>query len=207
MKNSSLWEYDARYHASGITAICGIDEAGRGPLAGPVYAAAVIFPPDLRMDGVNDSKKLSYARREALYDEITQNALNWCVAFADVGEIDELNILRASLLAMRRAYDGLSMKSDLVLIDGNNASGFEDVKAVSVVGGDALSASVAAASILAKVSRDRYMLALAEEYPGYLFEKHKGYGTKLHYEALRRLGPCPAHRKSFLKSLSGGQQR
>ena len=197
----SLWEYDRQYETAGVGAICGIDEAGRGPLAGPVYAAAVIFPRGLNIEGINDSKKLSEKNRASLYDQIISSAGAYCIACASEKEIDEINILRASLLAMRRAYDGLRQAAGIILIDGNNASGFETENALTIVGGDAKSAHIAAASILAKVARDRFMTALAEKYPGYLFEKHKGYPTKAHYEALYRLGPCPAHRVSFLRKF------
>ena len=192
-----LWEIERELHAEGIGLICGVDEAGRGPLAGPVCAAAVILPPETELPGLNDSKKLSEKRREQLFPEIQQIALAWSVAFASVEEIEERNILGATMLAMNRAIAGLSLTPDLALIDGNRNKEIE-VPSRCVVHGDARCASIAAASILAKVSRDHLMLELAREYPQYGFEKHKGYGTKAHYAALREYGPCPAHRPSFL---------
>ena len=192
-----LWEIERELHAEGIGLICGVDEAGRGPLAGPVCAAAVILPPETELPGLNDSKKLSEKRREQLFPEIQRIALAWSVAFASVEEIEERNILGATMLAMNRAIAGLSLTPDLALIDGNRNKEIE-VPNRCVVHGDARCASIAAASILAKVSRDHLMLELAREYPQYGFEKHKGYGTKAHYAALREYGPCPAHRPSFL---------
>ena len=192
-----LWEIERELHAEGIGLICGVDEAGRGPLAGPVCAAAVILPPETELPGLNDSKKLSEKKREQLFPEIQQIALAWSVAFASVEEIEERNILGATMLAMNRAIAGLSLTPDLALIDGNRNKEIE-VPNRCVVHGDARCASIAAASILAKVSRDHLMLELAREYPQYGFEKHKGYGTKAHYAALREYGPCPAHRPSFL---------
>ncbi len=178
--------------------VCGIDEAGRGPLAGPVCAAAVILPPELELPGLNDSKKLTPGAREKLYARITAEAEAWCVAWADVAEIEELNILRATFLAMNRAYAGLGRKTDCAFVDGNRDPGLP-VPARCVVGGDGKYACIAAASVLAKVSRDRLMVEYEAVYPGYGFARHKGYGTKAHYEALRALGPCPIHRLSFLK--------
>lgn len=192
-----LWEIERELHAEGIGLICGVDEAGRGPLAGPVCAAAVILPPETELPGLNDSKKLSEKKREQLFPEIQQIALAWSVAFASVEEIEERNILGATMLAMNRAIAGLSLTPDLALIDGNRNKEIE-VPSRCVVHGDARCASIAAASILAKVSRDHLMLELAREYPQYGFEKHKGYGTRAHYAALREYGPCPAHRPSFL---------
>ena len=192
-----LWEIERELHAEGIGLICGVDEAGRGPLAGPVCAAAVILPPETELPGLNDSKKLSEKRREQLFPEIQRIALAWSVAFASVEEIEERNILGATMLAMNRAIAGLSLTPDLALIDGNRNKEIE-VPSRCVVHGDARCASIAAASILAKVSRDHLMLELAREYPQYGFEKHKGYGTRAHYAALREYGPCPAHRPSFL---------
>ena len=192
-----LWEIERKLHAEGIGLICGVDEAGRGPLAGPVCAAAVILPPETELPGLNDSKKLSEKRREQLFPEIQRIALAWSVAFASVEEIEERNILGATMLAMNRAIAGLSLTPDLALIDGNRNKEIE-VPNRCVVHGDARCASIAAASILAKVSRDHLMLELAREYPQYGFEKHKGYGTRAHYAALREYGPCPAHRPSFL---------
>ena len=192
------YEFDNSF--KGFSLIAGVDEAGRGPLAGPVTAAAVILPPGLVIEGLDDSKKLSAKRREALRDVIAREAVCWAVAHASVAEIEALNILNAAQLAMRRAIFQLSPAPDLVLVDGNIARGFP-VKAVPVVGGDGLSAGIAAASVLAKVTRDALMRELAETYPQYGFERHKGYGTALHYERLRAHGPCPAHRMSFLRSL------
>jgi ribonuclease HII len=179
--------------------VCGVDEAGRGPLAGPVYAAAVILPDDCIIEGVNDSKKLSEKKREALFDVICDKALAYCIATASEKEIDEYNILNATYLAMQRAIEGLNIKADYALIDGNRLPKL-DIPAECIVKGDAKSMSIASASILAKVSRDRYMLELAEKYPQYQFEKHKGYGTKLHYEMLDKYGPSEIHRQSFLKT-------
>jgi ribonuclease HII len=192
-----LWEIERELHAEGIGLICGVDEAGRGPLAGPVCAAAVILPPETELAGLNDSKKISEKKREQLFPEIQRVALAWSVAFASVEEIEERNILGATMLAMNRAIAGLSLTPDLALIDGNRN---KEIKVPSrcVIHGDARCASIAAASILAKVSRDHLMLELAREYPQYGFEKHKGYGTRVHYAALREYGPCPAHRPSFL---------
>lgn len=195
-----LWELENELYDSGITTLCGVDEAGRGPLAGPVCAAAVILPRGLVIPGLNDSKKLSEKRREALYGEITQKALYWAVAFASVEEIEALNILGATYLAMNRAIAGLGVEPELVLIDGNRAKGVEH-NCRCVVGGDGKCADIAAASIIAKVTRDRLMYELDEKYPGYGFAKHKGYGTAAHYEAILRLGLTPEHRRSFLKKL------
>lgn len=197
----SMYEFEQAARLEGYAAVCGVDEAGRGPLAGDVYAAAVILPPGLEIVGVNDSKKLSEKRRAALYDVITEQAAAWCVASASVEEIEQLNILQASLLAMRRAVEGLGARADFALVDGNRDPHFEGVPCKTIVGGDGKSASIAAASILAKVTRDRYMDLLADKYPQYGFERHKGYGTKAHREALLKYGPCPAHRKLFLRKL------
>lgn len=186
----------------GYTLIAGVDEAGRGPLAGDVYAAACILPADCLIEGLNDSKKLSEKKREKLYDEITQTAASWAVATASVAEIDELNILNATHLAMNRAIDKLGILPDYVLVDGNSMRGLL-LPYETVIGGDALSVSIAAASILAKVSRDRYICEMAAQYPEYGFEKHKGYGTKVHVEALKQYGPCPLHRTTFLKKILG----
>ena len=199
VESKSLFEYDSAVR-NDHPVICGIDEAGRGPLAGDVYAAAVIFDNDVFIEGLNDSKKLSEKKRELLYDEIIAKAKAYCVATASVEEIDRLNILQATFLAMKRAYDGLGISADLSLVDGNRLPEL-DCDARAVVKGDSLSASIAAASILAKVSRDRYMKKLAEEYPQYQFEKHKGYGTKLHTELILEHGASPVHRKTFLKKL------
>ena len=192
----SLFEFD-RLMREQFGTICGLDEAGRGPLAGDVYAAAVIFPPDVHIEGINDSKKLTEKKRELLYDEIIEKAQAWCVATASVEEIDSINILNAAMLAMKRAYEGLGIKADIAFADGNKTPDLP-IKCEAVVKGDALSASIAAASILAKVSRDRYMKELAEKYPQYQFDKHKGYGTKLHYQMLDEYGASDIHRKSFL---------
>lgn len=182
------------------TALCGVDEAGRGPLAGDVYAAAVILPPDHGIKGLDDSKKLSERQREALEITIRERALAFCVASASVEEIERLNILGAALLAMKRAVEGLTAVPDYVLVDGNRLPELS-VPCEAVVGGDACSATIAAASILAKTARDRYMIAQAAMYPQYGFERHKGYGTKAHREALKTYGPCPLHRPSFIKKL------
>ena len=195
----TLFEYDSAVR-NDFPVICGIDEAGRGPLAGDVYAAAVIFDEGVFIDGLNDSKKLTEKKREQLFDEIISKAKAYCVATASVEEIEEVNILQATFLAMKRAYEGLGIAADIALIDGNRLPDL-NCKMETVVKGDSLSASIAAASILAKVSRDRYMTELAEKYPEYRFDKHKGYGTKLHNELILEHGPCPAHRMSFLKKL------
>lgn len=186
--------------AEGYGAICGVDEAGRGPLCGSVVAAAVILPPDFVPDGLNDSKKLTPKKREALFDIICEKALAYCIAEASVEEIDRLNILEADLLAMRRAIDGLSIQADFALIDGNIAKDFQ-IPARAVVHGDAISPSIAAASILAKVTRDRQCVELDRQYPQYGIAKHKGYGTKAHMDALRAYGPSPIHRKQFIQFL------
>lgn len=188
---------------AGYKVICGIDEAGRGPLAGPVHAAAVILPIGLEIEGLNDSKKLSEKKREQLFDVICEKAIDYSIGIATEKEIDEINILNATFLAMHRAVEGLKIKPDYALIDGNQYPKIPFVAEETVVKGDAKSMSVAAASILAKVSRDRFMLEKAKEYPQYQFEKHKGYGTKLHYEMLAEHGPSPIHRMSFLKKLYG----
>ena len=200
MEKPDLWAVENQRFAEGVGTICGVDEAGAGPLAGRVYAAAVILPKGWDAPYLNDSKKVTEKRREVLYDQITAEALAWSVAWADEKEIDEINILNARMLAMERAVRGLSVKPDLALVDGNRAPDL-DCPLETVVKGDGKSASIAAASILAKVSRDRYMLEMAKEYPQYAFEKHKGYPTKLHYERLREHGPCPIHRLTFLKKL------
>lgn len=196
----SLWELENELFDSGITVICGVDEAGRGPLAGPVCAAACILPRGLEIEGLNDSKKLTEKRRDALYDVIKEKAVAYGIAFATVEEIEELNILGATYLAMNRAIEQLTVTPDLALIDGNRNTGIA-VNSQPVVKGDSKCADIAAASILAKVTRDRYMLELDKEYPMYGFAKHKGYGTKDHYAAIREHGMCPAHRPSFLKKM------
>lgn len=204
MKNNEVtinWlEYENEAYSKGYNCVCGVDEAGRGPLAGPVFAAAVILPKGYVIEGVNDSKKLSEKKREELFEKIKSEALCYSVASVDEKIIDEINILNATFLAMEKAVEGLKIHPDFVMIDGNRAPKSLDIHCQTVVKGDAKSASIAAASILAKVSRDRYMLEMAEKYPEYCFEKHKGYGTKLHYEMLDKYGVSEIHRKSFLKS-------
>jgi len=197
-----LWKYEREAAERGYSVVCGIDEAGRGPLAGPVCAGAVILPFGTEIDGLNDSKKLTDKKRRELYDVITAKASAWGVAFASEQEIDEINILQATFLAMQRAVDKLGVRPELLLIDGNRARDF-GIPAETIVKGDSLSANIAAASILAKVTRDRLMEELALTYPQYGFEIHKGYGTKKHYEALREFGPCPIHRRTFLRNLHG----
>lgn len=194
------YTYEHNAYLRGFTAVCGIDEAGRGPLAGPVCAAAVLLPEGLVIDGLNDSKKLSEKKRELLFPVIQENALAFGIGFADEKEIDEINILQATFLAMRRAFDAMQRRCDYVLVDGNRMPPMP-VPGETVVKGDAKSPSIAAASILAKVSRDRVMLEYAKQYPEYQFEKHKGYGTKAHVEALRAFGPSPIHRRTFLKKI------
>lgn len=205
-----LWAPEREQWGRGYAVLCGVDEAGAGPLAGPVYAAAVILPREIEIPGLNDSKKLTEKRREALYDLITVQAEAWSVARAEAAEIDELDILNARMLAMERAIGGLSVRPDLALIDGNRDHGSRvsiTAPHVTLVGGDGKSASIAAASILAKVSRDRYVSReLDARYPQYRFAKHKGYGTRLHYAALDQYGPCPAHRRSFLKKWEASRQ-
>ena len=193
-------EYEQNAELRGYKAICGVDEAGRGPLAGPVCAAAVILPPDTIIDGVNDSKKLSEKKREALFDVIKETAVSYCIAYASVEEIESLNILNATMLAMKRAVEGLNVKADYAMIDGNKMPQLE-IDCEAIVKGDAKSMSIACASILAKVSRDRLLYEYAKEYPQYQFDKHKGYGTTLHREAILKYGPCPYHRMSFLKKI------
>lgn len=195
-----LWEIEREIIASGVSPLCGVDEAGRGPLAGPVCAAAVILPAGLEIAGLNDSKKLSEAKREALYGEITDKAISYGIAFASVEEIEDKNILGATFLAMNRAIAQLDPAPALALIDGNRNTGIETASRC-IVDGDAKCASIAAASILAKVTRDRYMLEMALRYPQYGFDKHKGYGTKAHYAAIWEFGPCAIHRPSFLKKM------
>ena len=202
MSQQDMWSIEQSYFDKGVKIICGVDEAGRGPLAGPVCAAAVIRPPQVEIPGLNDSKKLSDKKRRELYPVIKEKAIAYGIAFADHNEIDEINILQATYLAMERAINQLSVKPELALVDGNRAKDF-GVPVQTVVHGDSLSASIAAASVLAKVTRDDYMLKMAEEYPGYDFEIHKGYGTKAHYAALTAHGPSPIHRISFLKKFYG----
>lgn len=199
----SLWDYEREQWNHGIQTVCGVDEAGAGPLAGPVYAAAVILPRELEIPGLNDSKKLTEKKREALFDVITAQAVAYSIARVEAAEIDEMDILNARMLAMQRAIHGLSEKPDMALIDGNRDHGSRyaiETPHITIVKGDGNSASIAAASILAKVARDRYMSGeLSEQYPSYQFAKHKGYGTKLHYQMLDQYGPCPQHRVTFLR--------
>ena len=195
-----LLEFDRVYRNKGVGLLCGVDEAGRGPLAGPVCAAAVILPENAELPGLNDSKKITDKKRRELYDIITAQALSWSVALVDERTIDEINILQATFQAMEQAVAGLAMEPDLVLVDGNREPPLS-MQTECIVGGDGKSACIAAASILAKVTRDRLMEQLDAEYPQYGFAVHKGYGTKRHYEALRTYGPCPIHRQSFLKKF------
>lgn len=194
------YEYEHQAHLDGYAVVCGVDEAGRGPLAGPVYAAAVILPDGLEDMGINDSKKLSEKKREAIFDIICENAVAYGIGFATEKEIDEINILNATFLAMKRAVENMGVKPDLLLVDGNRkpCTGYEEM---TLVKGDAKSISISAASILAKVSRDRYMKELDERYPEYKFSQHKGYGTALHYEMIEKYGILPDHRRSFLKKI------
>ena len=198
-----MWTYEREQWKNGVQTVCGVDEAGAGPLMGPVYAAAVILPREADIPGLNDSKKLTEKKREALYEIITAQAAAWSVARVEAAEIDEMDILNARMLAMQKALDGLTLRPDLALIDGNRDHGSRyaiELPHRLIVGGDGKSASIAAASILAKVSRDRYVSTeLDAKYPQYQFAKHKGYGTKLHYEMLDQYGPCPEHRRTFLK--------
>ena len=195
-----LWAYEHAAFADGYKVVCGVDEAGRGPLAGPVCAAAVILPPDCAIEGLNDSKKLTDKRRRALYDVIVEQAVAYGIAFASHQEIDEINILQATFLAMRRAVSQLAVQPELVLVDGNRDPQLA-LPTQTIVKGDSLSASIAAASILAKVTRDRWMEELDAKYPQYGFTVHKGYGTKRHYAALTEFGPCEEHRQTFLKKF------
>lgn len=201
----TLYEFDAENYRD-YPLLCGVDEAGRGPLAGDVFAAAVILPKNLLIDGVNDSKKLTEKKREALFDEIKSKALYWAIASASVEEIERINILQSAMLAMRRAVEALGVTPDMVIADGNKTP---DVSCPvqSLIKGDAKSQSVAAASVLAKVARDRYMKEQALRYPQYAFEKHKGYGTKLHYERIGIYGECEIHRSSFLKKYYASEKR
>ena len=195
------FSFEKEIYEKGYKFICGVDEAGRGPLAGPVCAAAVILPEDADIPGLNDSKKLSEKKRESLFPIVCEKAVSYCVAFASVEEIEEYNILNATFLAMNRAIEGLSVPADYALIDGNRVPKEGPVPVTTVVKGDSLSMSIAAASILAKVSRDRLMLELDKEFPEYNFKKHKGYGTAEHMELIRKYGPAKCHRPSFLKKL------
>ena len=196
----SLWQLEDSIYSEGFSLLAGVDEAGRGPLAGPVCAAACILPRNLEIPGLNDSKKLSSKARDSLYDIIINSAVSYGIAFASVEEIESLNILNATFVAMNRALSQLSPQPALALIDGNRNSGIS-ILSRCVVKGDSLCADIAAASVLAKVTRDRYMLTMAEQYPEYGFEKHKGYGTAQHYAALRQFGPSPIHRPSFLRKM------
>lgn len=197
---ADLWALERACRAGGIGLVCGADEAGAGPLAGAVYAGAVILPDGLALEGLNDSKQVSPKNRERLFDEIREKAVAWAVAWVDEGEIDRINILNSRMLAMDKAIHLLDPAPEFALIDGNRNKGIT-IPNATVVKGDSRSASIAAASILAKVSRDRYMEELDRHYPEYGFARHKGYPTKAHYEALRRYGPCPVHRKTFLKNV------
>ena len=196
----SLWQLEDSIYSEGFSLLAGVDEAGRGPLAGPVCAAACILPRNLEIPGLNDSKKLSSKARDSLYDIIINSAVSYGIAFASVEEIESLNILNATFVAMNRALSQLSPQPALALIDGNRNSGIS-ILSRCVVKGDSLCADIAAASVLAKVTRDRYMLTMAEQYPEYGFEKHKGYGTAQHYAAIRQFGPSPIHRPSFLRKM------
>lgn len=200
MSEKKMWQIEDEWYARGVQTICGVDEAGRGPLAGPVCAAAVILPPHTVIPGLDDSKKLSDKRRRELVPVIQEQALAYGIAFANEQEIDEINILQATFLAMERALAQLSIRPDLALIDGNRSRDF-GLPVQTVVKGDSLSANIAAASVLAKVTRDDVMIAQAAQFPGYGFEIHKGYGTKAHYEALRQLGASPIHRRTFLRKF------
>ena len=202
MIDVNMWEIENCVYAEGFQMVCGVDEAGRGPLAGPVCAAAVILPRDIEIPGLNDSKKLTDKKRRELFPIIQEKAITYGIGYASEEEIDSINILQATYLAMQRAIDQLQGKADFALIDGNRAKDF-GIPVKTVVKGDSLSANIAAASVLAKVSRDDRMLELAKEYPQYGFEVHKGYGTKQHYEALRAHGHCKIHRLSFLKKFYG----
>ena len=200
---NDLWNFEHAAFEEGYQLVCGVDEAGRGPLAGPVCAAAVILPPDLEIEGLNDSKKLTDKRRRALYDVITEQALAYGIAFASEQEIDEFNILQATFLAMRRAVEQLKLQPELALVDGNREPDLGIIPVKTIIKGDSLSANIAAASILAKVTRDRFMEEQDALYPQYGFSVHKGYGTQAHYAALREYGVCPIHRSTFLKKFYG----
>lgn len=200
---NDLWNYEHAAFEEGYRLVCGVDEAGRGPLAGPVCAAAVILPPDLEIEGLNDSKKLTDKRRRALYEIITEQALAYGIAFASEQEIDEINILQATFLAMRRAVEQLKQQPELALVDGNREPDFGVIPVKTIIKGDSLSANIAAASILSKVTRDRFMEEQDALYPQYGFAVHKGYGTQAHYAALREYGACPIHRRTFLKKFYG----
>ena len=202
MSEYNMWEFEQKYYAQGLQLVCGVDEAGRGPLAGPVCAAAVILPANLEIPGLNDSKKLTDKKRRELFPLIQEKAIAYGIAMADHREVDEINILQATFLAMERALQQLTVRPEIALIDGNREKNF-GLQVETIVHGDSRSASIAAASVLAKVTRDDYMLQMAEAHPGYGFEVHKGYGTKAHYAALESLGPSPIHRMTFLKKFYG----
>lgn len=202
MSLENMWQIEDSFYAQGYQVICGVDEAGRGPLAGPVCAAAVILPKHLEIPGLTDSKKLTDKKRRELFPLIQEQAVSYGIGLASQEEIDEINILQATFLAMERALSQLNVRPDMVLIDGNREREF-GVPVQTVIKGDSLSANIAAASILAKVTRDNLMMELAQQYPQYGFEIHKGYGTKAHYEALRQYGASPIHRRSFLKKFYG----
>lgn len=204
IENKNPLYYENIYINQGFNLICGIDEAGRGPLAGPVYAAAVILPKGKLIEGAKDSKKLSPKKRQALYDTIISNALSYSIANVDEKEIDKINILNATHLAMKKAINLLNIKPDIILIDGNSCPELE-IPCKTIVKGDDLSMTISCASILAKVERDNFMVKIAEKYPQYLFEKHKGYGTKAHIEAIKKYGPCEIHRKSFIRKIIGSE--
>ena len=197
----AMVDFEKNFYDKGYKVIAGVDEAGRGPLAGDVYAGAVIFRPGTIIEGLNDSKKISPKKRDMLFDEIKEKAISWSVGVATVAEIEELDILNATFLAMRRAIEGLSVTPDFIMVDGNQHIRKLEIENEPVIKGDSLSMSIAAASIIAKVSRDRYMEEMAKKYPEYEFSGHKGYGTKRHSELIKELGPCPIHRLSFLKNI------
>lgn len=196
------YSYENNAHNEGYLVVCGVDEAGRGPLAGPVFAGAVILPENYTHEILNDSKKLSEKKRDLVYDDIIRDAVSWSVGMATEQEIDDINILNATFLAMKRAVEGLNIKPDLAFVDGNRYAN-TGVKEITIVKGDSKCMSVAAASIIAKVSRDRFMQEVDKQYPQYQFSKHKGYGTKLHYEMIEQYGISPVHRKTFLKNIIG----
>lgn len=202
MSEVNMWEIEDSCYADGVNVICGVDEAGRGPLAGPVCASAVILPAHLDIPGLTDSKKLTDKKRRELFPVIQEQAIAWGIGMASCEEIDEINILQATFLAMQRALEQLTIRPDLVLIDGNRAKDF-GLPVKTVIKGDSLSMNIAAASVLAKVTRDDWMIRMAQNYPQYAFDIHKGYGTKAHYAALTEFGPCPIHRKTFLKKFYG----
>ena len=202
MSEVNMWEIEDSCYADGVNVICGVDEAGRGPLAGPVCASAVILPAHLDIPGLTDSKKLTDKKRRELFPVIQEQAIAWGIGMASCEEIDEINILQATFLAMQRALEQLPVRPDLVLIDGNRAKDF-GLPVKTVIKGDSLSMNIAAASVLAKVTRDDWMIRMAQTYPQYAFDIHKGYGTKAHYAALTEFGPCPIHRKTFLKKFYG----